>query len=160
METFLIRPNRARWDRRGVACVGTLLGLATAIWVAYAWMGAWPILVFGVIELVGMAVLGYGIKRHLRDYEHISIGPGVIVLTRATGEASSCHEFPTYWTRLDYRSAGGWYPKRLRLRFRDHETEVAASMTEANRDVFALTLARALANARSAEHLQTPPHQE
>lgn len=160
METFLIRPNRAQWDHRGLTCIAGLLALAVALWSAYAWIGAWPILAFGAVELLGIGVLGVWVKRHLHDYERISIDPKRIVLTRATGRISSCHEFPTYWTRLEYRSYGGWYPRRLQLQFRDQAAEVGACMTEDKRDAFAASLGRALSAARSAPHLRPDPHKE
>jgi len=151
METFLIRPNRAQWDRRSAFCLGTLLAIAIGLWVVYAWIGAWPILVFGALELVGITAVVLWVARHHHDYEQICIDTRMIVLTVSDGDVAWRREFPTYWTRIDYRSSGSWYPKRLRLRFRETQAEIATSMIEEDRDLFAAKLTHALIAARSPQ---------
>jgi uncharacterized membrane protein len=102
---------------------------------AFASLGAWLILPFAGLEMVGLYLAFRYVDRHAADFERIAItGDRVKVEWQDAGRAMS-QEFNRQWAQLVAESGG-----RLALRSHGREVEIGRHMNEEQR----LTLAREL----------------
>lgn len=77
-----------------------LAGVSFAIALAFAWIGAWPVLPFAGLE-VGVLVWAFReIERHADDYERLIVDGDRLVVEQKSAERLVCHEFNRHWARL------------------------------------------------------------
>jgi uncharacterized membrane protein len=102
---------------------------------AFASLGAWLILPFAGLEMLGLYFAFRYVDRHAADFERIAVtGDRVKVEWNDAGRAIS-HEFNRQWARVVADSGG-----RLALRSHGREVEIGRHMNVEQR----LTLAREL----------------
>jgi uncharacterized membrane protein len=124
---------------------GFLFIVSVGIACAFAALGAWLVLPFAGIEMLGLYCAFRYIDRHAADYERIAIaGDRVKVELFEAGRAQS-HEFNRCWARVAAAPGGG----RVALRSHGREVEIGRHRNNDER----LELARELGyQLRAATH--------
>ncbi len=114
--------------------------VSVGIAVAFATLGAWLILPFAGLEMLGLYWAFRYVDRHAADYERIAIsGDRVQVEQFEAGHAVS-HEFNCCWAQV-VASPGG---ARLALRSHGREVEIGRHMNDNERLALARELGRQL----------------
>ncbi|HET9700129.1 MAG TPA: DUF2244 domain-containing protein [Burkholderiales bacterium] len=125
-------------------CLAFLLGLsllALAVGTLWAWKGAWPVLVFVLIEVGGIVSAVLVWARHAGDYERIVFERDRLIVEVFERGHLDRHEFDRRWTRL-VTDAGG--SLRLAVRCHNREVEVGRHLDEARRSGLAAELGKNL----------------
>jgi uncharacterized membrane protein len=104
-------------------------------------LGAWPILPFAGIEMIGLYAAFRHIDRHAGDYERITIKGTSIEIEVKDGTRLSRIELERYWARVLYESGGN-----VVLRSRGHEVELGRHLPRRQLAELARELRRALGN--------------
>jgi uncharacterized membrane protein len=139
--TYLIKRN---CSIAPMPCVAFLLGLslmALAVGSLWAWKGAWPVLVFVLIEVGGIlsAVLAW--SRHAGDYERIVFDRDRLIVEVCERGRLDRHEFNRHWSRLVTATGS---TLRLAVRCHNQEVEVGRHLDEARRHGLAAELGKSL----------------
>jgi uncharacterized membrane protein len=104
-----------RWFALGVICL-TTLGVAASV----AAHGAWPVLPFAGLEVLGLAAAFYVISRHDGDYERLTIREFEVRFERCSRGRVSQFEANRHWAQLICQMRGS----RCRLALRSHGRQV------------------------------------
>ena len=131
--------SAGRW-RVFAALAAVSLGLA----LAFALLGAWPVLPYSAIEI---AVLFWALRwfeRHAADWERLSVEGDRVIIERECGGVFSRREFNRCWTRLECESRFG-RPEELVLRYAGERVAFASELPAAQRRRVASEVKRALA---------------
>jgi len=117
-----------------------VFAVSIGIAVAFAMLGAWLILPFAGLEMLGLFLAFREIGRHAGDYERIAIEHDrVRVEWREMGQLRD-HELVRYWVQLVASRDG----RRLALRFHGRELVIGRHRNDEQRLVLVKDLARAL----------------
>ena len=120
-----------------------LFVVSVGIACAFAALGAWMVLPFAGLEMLGLYWAFRWYDRHARDYERITIaGDRVRVEFLEAGRAQS-HEFNRCWARLVTGPGGA----RLALRSHGREVEIGRHRSDGERLALARKIARELRTA-------------
>jgi len=115
---------------------GFIFVVSIGIAVAFAIIGAWPILPFAGLEMLVLCLAFRAIERRAADYERIAIdGDRVRIEIREVGQARS-HEFNRFWAQVVVNRDGS----QLALRSHGREVEIGRHLNDGQR----LALAREL----------------
>jgi uncharacterized membrane protein len=129
--------------------MGLLSFLSFVTGIAFALVGAWPVLGFFGLDVL-LVYIAFKINyRAGRAYEAIDLTPDVLTVTRVDPRGRQKRfEFNPYWVRVLLQE---WPDGRTDLRLALHGREVsfARLLTDDERRSFAPVLRDALANARS-----------
>ena len=88
-------------------CVLAFLGcVSLGIAVAFACLGAWPVLPFAGVEVLALALAFYLNGRHAADYERIALVRGRLVVEASDAGCVRRNEFSMPWLRLEERRQG------------------------------------------------------
>lgn len=88
--------RRRRWQVFGVLAAGSL-----ALAVAFAAIGAWPVLLYSVLE-VGMLACAFAwVDRRAHDWERLTVAGDRVIVERAEGRTRERREFNRYWLRVE-----------------------------------------------------------
>jgi uncharacterized membrane protein len=125
-----------------------LLGIAMCvsfgIAAGFAWFGAWLILPFAGLEMLGLAAAFYVNGRHAADYERIALAEGRLLVEARDAERLAQYEFNPAWVRVAERRLGR--EVRLLLRSHERELEVGRHLDAERRASLAAQLRRGLSN--------------
>ena len=117
------------------------MGLA----LAFAAVGAWPILPYSALEMAVLFAAFWTIGRHAGDWERLRVDGDRVILERESAGALTRHEFNRCWTRLESeRSLSGGAP-RLALCSAGKRVAIGGDLTPSQRERLARDLRRALA---------------
>lgn len=117
------RPN-ASLATGGCLLVFSIITLLTlGIALIFAILGAWPVLMFAIIELCTLAWAFHAVLLHARDYERLTINGYNILLEQHEPNLDQRVELNGYWAKLvlDYMPDGDC--RRLALRSHGREIE-------------------------------------
>jgi len=103
---------------------------------AFAALGAWMILPFAGLEMLGLLLAFYWVDRHAEDYERIAIAGDCLKVEHVEAGRTRSHEFNCCWAQLVASSSGA----RLALRSHGRDVEIGRHMSDEQR----LSLAREL----------------
>ena len=97
---WLLARRSALTARQLLRAYGLLCLFSLAIAAAFALRGLWTILVFSFAELglVALALLYY--LRHARDYEHIALRDGELIVEQVSAGHCRRHHFSPWRTRV------------------------------------------------------------
>jgi uncharacterized membrane protein len=91
--------------------VGLALGLvacvAFGIAIGFASMGAWPILPFAGLEILGLAAALVVHARQLGQVEHVSIADDRLVIETHAGGRAQRFDWPSTWVRVETQAGVG-----------------------------------------------------
>lgn len=119
---MVIRRNCSTSPSHLMASFGLAALAPACIATGMAVLGAWPVLPFAGLELVGLILAFLAQARHTLDSEHISMEGGRLVVEVRDAGRTSRHEFNPAWTQVKESGRGGSY--RLALSSPDAELEV------------------------------------
>jgi uncharacterized membrane protein len=126
--------------------VGSLAVVSLTISLGFVALGAWPVLPFWGLEMLGLYFAFRIVGRHADDYERISIRGDCVLVEKSEAKRHTRHEFNRHWARLVVQPAGGGRHARVALRSHGREVEVGCHLTDDQRLEFAHALRRELAN--------------
>src|SRR5262245_42530923 len=89
------------WALVWLLCVTACLSFA--IGIAFAVLGAWPILPFVGLEIAALAAAFYVNGRHAADYERITLADGSVAIEIRDGDRIEEYRFAACWVRLVWR---------------------------------------------------------
>lgn len=133
-----ISPSGLLWAYGSVAVV--TIGIAAA----FAVLGAWMILPFAGIEVLGLGVAFLLIGRHAGDYERIELGDGSLKVEVCESDSVRCHEFNAAWASV--RVAGEGHGMRVLLGVPGRSLEIGRHLHEQARLDLAGELGKRLRN--------------
>lgn len=145
-QQWLIRRNCALSPRQLGWWFGTLAAVSVALAGLFAAQGAWLVVPFTGIELLGLAVAFVAYGRHAGDYERILVTPDRILVERWSGGRMARQEVGPDWARVEYE--GG---RRGSIRLVAGRTKVAIGsfLPEESRERLARELRASLADRRA-----------
>jgi len=145
----VIVPHRSL-SRRGLAILLAVIGLLCGLMAVRFWLlGAWPVIVFSVVE-VGLAMLLLGLNaRRARASELVLLSEDSlrVVRTDARGRRQQ-KRMSSAWLNVVLEEAPGRVP-RLMLVARNFREEIGAALGEAEKRDLAAALGTALRDARN-----------
>ncbi|MEP7330241.1 MAG: DUF2244 domain-containing protein [Betaproteobacteria bacterium] len=101
-------PRQQRWMLFGMLAAVSL-GLAMAFAVA----GAWPVLLYSVIEILSLGVAFMIIERRADDWERLTVVGDKVVIEQKQGQRHQRSEFNRCWLRVELEP--GRFGKRARV---------------------------------------------
>lgn len=139
-----IRPNRSLNRRIAARLVVGLGAGAVAISLGALHLGAWPVLPFVAVELLGAGCIAHWLRLHRRDYERVHIRNDVVDVARRDGRSRSCARFPRYWARVRVERHHDLHPPRVLITSHGRSVEVGSALPDEARQALAEDLTRAL----------------
>ena len=145
----MLTPHRSL-GRRGFVLLMALLAAVAAIGAARAYaIGAWPVSLFVLLELVlvyGAFKLSY---RAARAFEEVYLWPNELLVRQVTpsGRARE-HRFHPYWARLKVTRIDDEGVVRLAITSKGETLTIGSFLNPADRETFAAALAAALGSVR------------
>ena len=103
--------GRARWIAFALVAFASVV-----VGASFAAAGAWPILPWTLVELVGLAAAFHLIGRRARDWERIVVRGDRVVVERSVGGRAERREFNRWWLKVDLEAPGHRDP-HVTLRF-------------------------------------------
>jgi uncharacterized membrane protein len=125
---------------RGFRILAWLLGMAfLGTGLLFAWMGAWPVLIFAGAEALLVLVLMAAYRnRAAASSETITLTEEEITVRRRQGRHLTEARFQPFWARV------AWDGQRLHLTHRAQEVEIGLFLGPEEREALAEALTRAL----------------
>ncbi|MNC85192.1 hypothetical protein D3C83_07790 [compost metagenome] len=138
--TRVVRRNNSLSSTGRLLAFGFIFVVSVGIAVAFAIIGAWPILPFAGLEMLVLCLAFRAIGRRAADYERIAIdGDRVRVEIREAGRERG-HEFNRAWAQVVVSRGGA----QLALRSHGREVEIGRHLNDGQRLVLARELERQL----------------
>ena len=72
------------------------LGIALAFW----WLGAWPVVPFAGLELIGLAWAFSHVNAHVNDYERLTVNERALTVEICLNHQCRVYEFNRYWAQV------------------------------------------------------------
>jgi uncharacterized membrane protein len=91
-----LSPRQVGWFYFSIVCIST----AIAVFLA-AWHGAWLVLPFAGLELLGLGIALLAYARHATDYERVSVTDGMLVVETASASRVTREVFNPRWVRVE-----------------------------------------------------------
>jgi uncharacterized membrane protein len=111
-EQWMLKRNCAMSPAQLAACFSVLGLVSVLIAGVWAMQGAWPIIVFALVEWLALAVAFVAYGRHAGDYERIVLSSDRILIERASAHRLQRSELNPGWLRVEYQE-GQRGPVRL-----------------------------------------------
>ena len=156
VSTFVIWPHSAlNWaGMRRLLC--TLTAAIAAVAVYFALQGAWLVLPFAGLEALVVCGGIYVNARWAVTREVVRFDGSELVVSRGRRDLVEVVRLPRFWTRVALvRDPRGWYSSRLFLESHGRRFEIAAVLSEREREHLADGLRRHLGPAPTL-HLPEP----
>ncbi len=133
-----------------LALMGTIAGLWFLLGLFFWSLGAWPIVGFGGLDILGIYIAFKINYRAARHYEEVAVSRTEVVIRKvaASGRAQELR-FNPQWVRLEVQEVEDEGVARVALRARDRRIPVGAFLNPQDRKSFARAFGAALAAARA-----------
>jgi uncharacterized membrane protein len=143
-----LTPHRSLGPRGFLILMGSLSGISFVTGLAFAWIGAWPVMAFLGLDVLIVYVAFKLSYRSGRLYEQIQVDRESLTLTRVhpTGR-SERYDFSAYWVRV-LLNDGADGRSEMRLASHGREIPFGRFLTNEERESFVATLQGALAAAK------------
>jgi uncharacterized membrane protein len=127
----VVRPNASLSVEGGLKLIVGLMIFSLAVAVAFAMSGAWMVLPFAGLELLGLVVAFVLVHRHANDYEMITISDADVEVEQCLLGQVVKHRFQRYWIKVSLReeSVG-----KVKLVIGSHGKEVEFGRTMINNE--------------------------
>lgn len=102
---IVARPNSSLTAEGRVFAVMVIAVISLAVAIGFSLIGAWFVLPFAGLELVGIGYAFYYIHCHSQDYESIVIVGDQISIEKKSDKAVSKMVFNRYWAKVLLRNA-------------------------------------------------------
>lgn len=124
--------------------------VAVAVAVRFVLLGAWVVLPFALVELIGLGVAFFLMSRRARYSETIDVNEDTLFVIRRDWRSQHEWRFQPYWVQVILRlDANNWYPSRLFLRSHGQSIEIGTCLTDEERAELSAGLRRRLEQHRS-----------
>ena len=138
------RRNNSLTSSGRLLVFGFIFALPVGIALGFALLhGAWPLLPFAGVEVLGVYLAFRYMERHAGDYERVTVGQERLIVEVCDGARSARHEFSRYWARLMVIDDGR--DCRVALRSHGREIELGRHLDACGRRALAQGLRRELA---------------
>lgn len=98
--SITIRPNDSINGKGRAIVVGILAFMSFAVAIAFGLIGAWMVLPFAGLELVGVAYAFYYIHCHANDFERITIEGDAFKVVKSSYKQQKEFSFNRYWVKV------------------------------------------------------------
>lgn len=102
--------QRGRWQ-----VFGALASVSLVLALAFAAVGAWPVLPYSALELVLLGCAFRWMERRALDWERLAVAGDRVIVEREAGGSRERREFNRYWLRVDVEAAAPGGQPQLRL---------------------------------------------
>ncbi|GAA7763211.1 MAG: DUF2244 domain-containing protein [Burkholderiaceae bacterium] len=131
-----LTPRQAGWFYFSIVCFSTAIAVFFAVW-----LGAWLVLPFAGLELLGLGIALLAYARHAADYERVSVTDGMLVVETASASRITREVFNPRWVRVEL---GESFRAPVVLRSDKRSVQVGLYLDPYRRRKFAQELAVAL----------------
>jgi uncharacterized membrane protein len=146
----LLVPHRSLSPRGAGAVAGALVALSMTIGLRFLLLGAWPVMVFSLLEAPLLGVLLAINLRRARACELILLDRQTITVTRTDpGGRRRSYSLPAAWLQVNLEAGAGG--SRLVLSSRGHVREIGAFLHEPDRAMLFGALRSAMHEARNPD---------
>lgn len=139
---MLSRRNDSLDHRRRWTAFALLAAVSLAVAAAFAVAGAWPVLPFSAVELIGLALAFAIVERRARTWERLTVAGDRVIVERAVGASRQTREFNRHWLQVEVRERGVAHEPRLTLRFAGEAMEFGEALSPGRRVEVAKALRR------------------
>ena len=101
---IIARPNSSLTARGRVYAVVMIASISLVVAIAFSLIGAWFVLPFAGLELLGIGYAFYYIHCHSQDYESIVILGDQVSVEKKSYKAVSLMSFNRYWAKVLLRN--------------------------------------------------------
>lgn len=108
LKDWLLKRNCALSPRQFGAFYLSLVILSSLIALSFALRGAWLVLPFAGLELIGLGAAFVVYARHAVDYEYIRLAPHCLVVECMCAQRLTHFEFNPRWVRVEPAGPHGW----------------------------------------------------
>ena len=91
-----LTPRQAGWFYFSIVCFSTAIAVFFAVW-----LGAWLVLPFAGLELLGLGIALLAYARNAADYERVSVTDGMLVVETASASRITREVFNPRWVRVE-----------------------------------------------------------
>lgn len=102
-QQWLLKRNCNLSPAQLAACFLALSSISMSIAVFFAVQGAWPIMVFAVVEVLALTIAFFAYGRHAGDYERIEVNPAQVTVETMDANQVHCRQLTRSWLRVEYR---------------------------------------------------------
>lgn len=144
-DRIVLTANASMTQPQTVVFLAVVLACLLGLGVAFAMLGAWPVLPFAGLEWLALA---YGMKKTLDQtgiQEVLTLSNGTLIWERGRIRPETSTRFPCAWLVLEWsRPDNRNHPRRLFLRSHGQRLEVGSFLTDDEREILAQTLGQLL----------------
>jgi uncharacterized membrane protein len=124
--------------------------VAVSVAVRFLLLGAWVVLPFAMVELIGLGIAFFLMSRRSRYSETIDVAEDALFVIRRDWRSQHEWRFQPYWVQVILRlDANNWYPSRLFLRSHGQSIEIGSCLTDEERAELSAGLRHRLEQNRS-----------
>jgi uncharacterized membrane protein len=146
----LLVPYRSMSPRGAGAVAGVLVAISMTVGLRFLLLGAWPVLVFSLLEVPLLGLLLAINLRRARANELILLTRQTITVTQTDpGGRRESFSLPAAWLQVSLEGGAGG--SRLMLSSRGHGREIGAFLHEPDRALLFEALRRAMNEARNPD---------
>lgn len=135
--------RRRRWS-----AFALLTAISVVVAASFAIVGAWPVLPYSALELVGLAAAFLIVERRARDWERLTVAGDRVIVERAVNGEVRTREFNRRWLRVEMNVRARSRDPSLTLRFAGEPVEFGAALAPDRRIEVATALKRLVAASR------------
>lgn len=119
-----------------------LASVSLIVALSFTIVGAWPVLPYSALELVGLAAAFAIMERRARDWERLTVAGDRVIVESAVGGRRRTREFNRRWLQVEIRERGITHEPRLTLRFAGEAMEFGEALSPGRRAEVAKALRR------------------
>ncbi len=141
---FVAQRNNSLTSGGRTLFMGSLGTVVLVIAIGFALNGAWLILPFAGLDMLGLVLACWVMQRQAGDYESVSIAGEKVVIQQCRSGQLRTLEFNRYWAQAVFSPAPGRPGGRLAIRSHGREVEIGIHLTAAQRAATARQLRECL----------------
>ena len=130
-------PRHQRWVMFGI-----LAGISLSLAVAFALVGAWPVLPYSVVEIGMLGLAFWLVDRRADDWERLSVAGDRVLIERQRRGQREQREFNRCWLRVEFDPGGFGRRARVTLHSAGNAVDFGGAMSVAEMKVMARELRR------------------
>lgn len=142
--SFVARRNCSLTAGERRLAFGLIFTVSLVIALAFAAVGAWPILPFAGVEMAALYGAFRWVDGHAGDYERLTVNGDRVTVESVEAAAVRRFDFNRYWAQVILARDAATGRSRLALRSHGREVEFGTHLTEGERVQLARELGRKL----------------
>jgi uncharacterized membrane protein len=121
---------------------GVLAGMSLCLAVAFALVGAWPVLPYSVVEIAMLGLAFWLVERRADDWERLSVVGDRVLIERQWRGRREQREFNRCWLRVEFDPGGFGRRARVTLHSAGKAVDFGGAMSVAEMQEMARELRR------------------